>query len=169
MKLNYKHALFGLVLLSIGFTTFVFFFKGYSDAFFSQYYNKSKVYGNYKNGFRINKNSSTKKWVVITSIFKPTDAIGVFSKMSGWQLLVRSSMNFANTWVFRPALNFVSDGEVAREGGRAPGKRANKANADLAKECLAKKCLTQVASAREQDMKIYEKRKGHEQLDEQQS
>ncbi|ESO09135.1 hypothetical protein HELRODRAFT_169077 [Helobdella robusta] len=53
----------------------------------------------------------------------------------------RSSMNFENRWVLRSALNFASDGEVVRE----------------------------VASAREQDMEIYEKRKGHEQLDEQQS
>ncbi|ESN95544.1 hypothetical protein HELRODRAFT_179320 [Helobdella robusta] len=44
-------------------------------------------------------------------------------------------------WVLRSPLNFASDGEVVRE----------------------------VASAREQDMEIYEKRKGHEQLDEQQS
>ncbi|ESO07810.1 hypothetical protein HELRODRAFT_170366 [Helobdella robusta] len=53
----------------------------------------------------------------------------------------RSSMNFENRWVLRSALNFASDGEIVRE----------------------------VASAREQDMEIYEKRKGHEQLDEQQS
>ncbi|ESN97047.1 hypothetical protein HELRODRAFT_178493 [Helobdella robusta] len=53
----------------------------------------------------------------------------------------RSSMNFENRWVLRSALNFASDGEVVRE----------------------------VASAREQNMEIYEKRKGHEQLDEQQS
>ncbi|ESN97419.1 hypothetical protein HELRODRAFT_178210 [Helobdella robusta] len=53
----------------------------------------------------------------------------------------RSSMNFTNRWVLRFALNFVSDGKVVRE----------------------------VASAREQDMEIYEKRKGREQLDEQQS
>ncbi|ESN93000.1 hypothetical protein HELRODRAFT_165154 [Helobdella robusta] len=53
----------------------------------------------------------------------------------------RSSMNFENRWVLRSALNFASDGEVVRE----------------------------VASAREQDMEIYGKRKGHEQLDEQQS
>ncbi|ESO00196.1 hypothetical protein HELRODRAFT_176030 [Helobdella robusta] len=53
----------------------------------------------------------------------------------------RSSMNFENRWVLRSALNFASDGEIVRE----------------------------VASAREQDMEIYEKRKGHEQLYEQQS
>ncbi|ESO05890.1 hypothetical protein HELRODRAFT_159976 [Helobdella robusta] len=53
----------------------------------------------------------------------------------------RSSMNFENRWVLRSALNFASDGEVVRE----------------------------VANAREQDMEIYEKRKGHEQLDEQQN
>ncbi|ESN90218.1 hypothetical protein HELRODRAFT_182715 [Helobdella robusta] len=52
---------------------------------------------------------------------------------------VRSSMNFENRWVLRSALNFASDREVVRE----------------------------VASVREQDMEIYEKRKGHEQLDEQ--
>ncbi|ESO05716.1 hypothetical protein HELRODRAFT_171378 [Helobdella robusta] len=52
----------------------------------------------------------------------------------------RSSMNFENRWVLRSALNFASDGEVVRK----------------------------VASAREQDKEIYEKRKGHEQLDEQQ-
>ncbi|ESN99186.1 hypothetical protein HELRODRAFT_162688 [Helobdella robusta] len=49
----------------------------------------------------------------------------------------RSSMNFETRWVLRSALNFASDGEVVRE----------------------------VASAGEQDMEIYEKRKGHEQLD----
>ncbi|ESO12844.1 hypothetical protein HELRODRAFT_159432 [Helobdella robusta] len=68
-------------------------------------------------------------------------------------------------WVLRSALNFASDGEVVREVGREfQRKRPKKANADLAKECL-----TRVASAREQDMEIYEKRKGHEQLYEQQS
>ncbi|ESO12147.1 hypothetical protein HELRODRAFT_158597 [Helobdella robusta] len=68
-------------------------------------------------------------------------------------------------WVLRSALNFASDGEVVREVGREfQRKGPEKAKADLAKECL-----TRVASAREQDMEIYEKRKGHEQLDEQQS
>ncbi|ESO00352.1 hypothetical protein HELRODRAFT_175753 [Helobdella robusta] len=54
---------------------------------------------------------------------------------------LRSLMNFEVRWVLSSALNFVSDGEVVRE----------------------------VVSAKEQDMEIYEKRKGHEQLDEQQS
>ncbi|ESN95357.1 hypothetical protein HELRODRAFT_179427 [Helobdella robusta] len=44
-------------------------------------------------------------------------------------------------WVLRSALNFASDGKVVRE----------------------------VASAREQNMEIYKKRKGHEKLVEQQS
>ncbi|ESO12629.1 hypothetical protein HELRODRAFT_159201 [Helobdella robusta] len=57
------------------------------------------------------------------------------------KIVQRSSMNFENRWVLRSALNFASNGEVVRE----------------------------VASARKQDMEIYEKRKGHEQLDEQQS
>ncbi|ESO10077.1 hypothetical protein HELRODRAFT_167925 [Helobdella robusta] len=48
------------------------------------------------------------------------------------KIVQRSSMNFENRWVLRSALNFASDGEVVRE----------------------------VASAREQDMEIYEKRKG---------
>ncbi|ESO04431.1 hypothetical protein HELRODRAFT_172823 [Helobdella robusta] len=60
-----------------------------------------------------------------------------------------------NRWVLRSALNFASDGEVVREVGREfQRKKPEKAK---------------VASAREQDMEIYEKRKGHEQLDEQQS
>ncbi|ESO01768.1 hypothetical protein HELRODRAFT_160928 [Helobdella robusta] len=59
----------------------------------------------------------------------------------------RFSMNFENRWVLRSALNFASDGELVRE---VESSREN-------------------ASAREQDMKIYEKRKGHEQLDEQHS
>ncbi|ESN91248.1 hypothetical protein HELRODRAFT_182104 [Helobdella robusta] len=68
-------------------------------------------------------------------------------------------------WVLRSALNFASDGEVVREVGKESQRKGpEKAKADLAKECL-----TRVASAREQDMEIYEKRKGHEQLDEQQS
>ncbi|ESO12022.1 hypothetical protein HELRODRAFT_158421 [Helobdella robusta] len=53
---------------------------------------------------------------------------------------LRSTMS-EERWVLRFAPNIASDGEVVRE----------------------------VASAREQDMEIYEKRKGHEQLDEQQS
>ncbi|ESN94434.1 hypothetical protein HELRODRAFT_164275 [Helobdella robusta] len=48
------------------------------------------------------------------------------------KIVQRSSMNFENRWVLRSALNFASDGEVVRE----------------------------VASAREQDIEIYEKRKG---------
>ncbi|ESN94339.1 hypothetical protein HELRODRAFT_164165 [Helobdella robusta] len=68
-------------------------------------------------------------------------------------------------WVLKSALNFASDGEVVREVGREfQRKGPEKAKADLAKECL-----TRVTSAREQGMEIYEKRKGHEQLDEQQS
>ncbi|ESN95121.1 hypothetical protein HELRODRAFT_179714 [Helobdella robusta] len=37
---------------------------------------------------------------------------------SGEYTCQRFSMNFANRWVLRSALNFVSDGEVVREGGR---------------------------------------------------
>ncbi|ESN90051.1 hypothetical protein HELRODRAFT_182842 [Helobdella robusta] len=49
--------------------------------------------------------------------------------------LKRSSMNLANRWVLRSALNFVSDGEVVRERGREfQRKGAEKASADLAKE-----------------------------------
>ncbi|ESN91249.1 hypothetical protein HELRODRAFT_182105 [Helobdella robusta] len=90
----------------------------------------------------------------------------------------RSSMNFENRWVLRSALNFASDGEVVREVGREfQRKRPEKAKADLAKECLTRVKKREeddrkpgsLASAREQDMEIYEKRKGHEQLDEQQS
>ncbi|ESO00892.1 hypothetical protein HELRODRAFT_175388 [Helobdella robusta] len=51
----------------------------------------------------------------------------------------RSSMNFANRWVLRSALNFVSDGEVDREGGREfQRKGPEKANADLFDECVKK-------------------------------
>ncbi|ESO12330.1 hypothetical protein HELRODRAFT_158828 [Helobdella robusta] len=100
-------------------------------------------------------------------------------------------MNFANRRVLRSALNFVSDGEVVRKGDREfQRKWPEKAKADLAKECLTRvkkkwvlsmvlrsalnfasdgEVVREVASAREQDMEIYEKRKRHEQLDKQQS
>ncbi|ESO11425.1 hypothetical protein HELRODRAFT_183211 [Helobdella robusta] len=48
-------------------------------------------------------------------------------------------MNFANRWFLRSALNFVSDGEVVKKGGREfQEKRPEKAKADLAKECLTR-------------------------------
>ncbi|ESO12035.1 hypothetical protein HELRODRAFT_158443 [Helobdella robusta] len=48
-----------------------------------------------------------------------------------------SSMNFANRWVLRSALNFVSDGKVVREVGREfQRKGPEKANTDLGKDCL---------------------------------
>ncbi|ESO04577.1 hypothetical protein HELRODRAFT_191631 [Helobdella robusta] len=98
-----------------------------------------------------------------TNYKKLTSSCSCFHKMD--VIYNRSSMNFENRWVLRSALNFASDGEVVREVGREfQGKGPEKAKADLAKECL-----TQVTSAREQDMEIYEKRKGHEQLDEQQT
>ncbi|ESO11783.1 hypothetical protein HELRODRAFT_166825 [Helobdella robusta] len=89
-------------------------------------------------------------------------------------------MNFENRWVLRSALNLASDGEVVREVDREfQRKRPEKAKADLAKECLTRvkkkreqedDCKPErLASAREQDMEINEKRNGHEQLDEQQS
>ncbi|ESN95847.1 hypothetical protein HELRODRAFT_179041 [Helobdella robusta] len=47
------------------------------------------------------------------------------------------SVNFANRWVLRSVLIFVSNGEVVREGGREfQRKDPKKASADLAKECL---------------------------------
>ncbi|ESO11823.1 hypothetical protein HELRODRAFT_166877 [Helobdella robusta] len=101
-------------------------------------------------------------------------------------------MDFSNIWVFRSALNLVSEGEVVREIGRAFQKKGpEKAKADL-----AKKCLTRVKKQRKQEddrkpersgslskrtrtthyirltreyMETYEKKKEHEQLDEQHS
>ncbi|ESO03838.1 hypothetical protein HELRODRAFT_184716 [Helobdella robusta] len=43
-------------------------------------------------------------------------------------------MNFENRWVLRSALNFASDGEVVREGGREFQRKGP----DLAKECLTR-------------------------------
>ncbi|ESO03877.1 hypothetical protein HELRODRAFT_172902 [Helobdella robusta] len=71
----------------------------------------------------------------------------------------RSLMNLANKWVLGFALNFVSDGEVAREVGGEFQKKGFKKFF----------YILMVASEREQDMEIYEKKKGNEQLDEQQS
>ncbi|ESN97717.1 hypothetical protein HELRODRAFT_177776 [Helobdella robusta] len=46
-------------------------------------------------------------------------------------------MTFANRWVLRSALNFVSDGEIVRKRNREFQRKApEKANADLAKGCL---------------------------------
>ncbi|ESO01890.1 hypothetical protein HELRODRAFT_161080 [Helobdella robusta] len=57
-----------------------------------------------------------------------------------------SSMNFANRWVLRSALNFVSNGEIVREVNREfQRKRPEKAKANLAKDCL-----TRVKKKREQ-------------------
>ncbi|ESO12167.1 hypothetical protein HELRODRAFT_158630 [Helobdella robusta] len=94
-----------------------------------------------------------------SALVKSYTLVKMFSKQDSEfvDILVdkRSSMNFENRWVLRSALNFASDEKVVREIGR-----------EFQREGPEK---AKAASAREQDMEIYEKRKGHQQLDEQQS
>ncbi|ESN94517.1 hypothetical protein HELRODRAFT_164373 [Helobdella robusta] len=94
-----------------------------------------------------------------TAVLFAVNEVPSFKNSKNVFVVIRDKTN-GKIWVLRSTLNFVSDEEVVRERGLYfQRKGPKKASADLAR----------VATAREQDMEIYKKRKGHEQLDEQQS